>query len=652
MGQGTYQSMAMLLAEELEVSLESVEVVSTDGKKKYGSQLSGGSSSVRMLWLPLRKAGAAAKEMLIKAAAQTWQVDAADCYAQHGKIFHKPTSKSLPYGDLVETASTMEVPQNPVIKDKKDFKLLGNNLQRRDIPLKVTGKATFSIDLKIEGMLYATLERSPIIHGKVVSFDDSKARAVEGVRDIFQSERPFFGKSFQAVAVVADNYFAATKARKLLDIQWDNGDFEKVSTESIFNGYKELAKTKGVVGESKGNFENAFFESQNKLEAEYETPFLAHAPMEPENAIVHFREDEIEIWAPIQGPDNVVSSVAGFFKIAPEKVIVHVSFIGGAFGRKAFVDYILEAALISKKMNAPIKLLWTREDDTIQGPFRPGALSSMRGALDEKGNLTAFQHKIIAPSIMHQLWGGLKEGTADEWAMDGITSMDSPYNVPNTTIDFVLAETTVPLAWWRSVYASTNMFGHECFVDEMAYLAKKDPLEFRLDMLKDAPRFSNVLQLLGEKSNWNQKLPEGSGIGIAMARSFETIVAQAVTVARDKEGKLYVKKVVSVMDCGMYVNPDNVKAQTEGNIIMGLTAALKDAITFEKGKTMQSNFHNYRMLRINEIPEMEIHIVDNDEKPGGVGEPGLPPLAPALCNAVFQATGKRIRKLPFNIEEL
>ncbi|MFD1820450.1 isoquinoline 1-oxidoreductase, beta subunit [Pseudarcicella hirudinis] len=653
MGQGTYQSLPLLLAEELEVTLDQVEIRNTDGQGKYGSQLSGGSSSIRTRWMPMRKAGAAVKEMLIKAAAKKWNVSEAECYAEKAKVFHKPSGKSYTYGELVEEASKLEVPKDPKIKDPKDFKLLGKSVPRPEIPSKVNGTAVFGIDSNVPGMLFVSIERSPTILGKVISFDGSEALRIKGVKHVIKTERKMPHRAVEAVAVVADTYWAALKGRRALKIKWDAEGSDKISTDKYFENLRELAKTEGFEykDDKAGDFAKAFGESAKKVEAQYETPFLAHAPLEPENATVWVQGDKVEIWAPIQGPDGLIPQVAGYLNIKPENVKINVPFMGGAFGRKAYNDYVMEACHVSKQIKAPVKVIWTREDDMTQGPFRPGMLNAFQGAFDAKGALTAYNHKIVGGSIQHQVFGNPLKNVPDDWAGEGSGLGDSPYEIPNRRQSFHLAETDIPIVWWRSVYASTNAFGHESFIDELAHSAGMDPLAFRLNLLADSPRFSRVLQKLAQKSDYHQKLPENKAIGIAIARSFATIAAHAVTVSKQGDG-VKIEKVVSVIDCGMTVNPDNIKAQTEGNIVMGITAAIKNGITIKEGKTEQTNFHEYNVLRMTEIPAIEIYVVDNMEAPGGVGEPGLPPIAPALCNAIFNLTGKRIRTLPFDIDKI
>ncbi len=661
MGQGTYQSMPALLAEELCISLDNVKIVQTEGEPKHGNQNAGGSSSVRGLWKPLRTVGAAAREMLIAAAAANWSVPASECRAENGRIIHTPSKRSFGYGELAAKAATMPVPKEPKLKDQKDFTILGKPAPRADTPMKVDGTAKFGIDAKVAGMLYASIERSPTIGGKVTKIDDAKSLKVKGVKHVVKSERPLFGSTLEGVAVVAESYYAAVKGRKALAVTWDTNGFDKFSTDGFYEQMRTLAAKDGIRAESsKGDAASAFKSAAKTVEAVYETPFVAHAPMEPEAVVADYKSDgTIEVWASTQGPVWTKRTVAKQFGTTPDKVTVHPQFLGGSFGRKGGLDdFIMEAVHISKQVKAPVKLVWTREDDITQGPFRPGMVNALTASLDANGAVTGFRHRVVGPSIQFQGRADIA-GKIDDWAMEGIEPDDSPYAIPNVAIEYAHAPATTPVMWWRSVYASTNMFGHESFIDEIAAAAGKDPLDFRLELLAKAnpapnstgARFQAVLTMLKEKSGWSSaKLPQAKGRGVAVARSFESIAAHAVTVGRGVDGKLRVEKVVVVLDCGMHVNTDTVMAQTEGNIIMGLAAATKDAITFKNGRTEQTNFDTYRVLRINEVPTIEIHVMPSSNAPGGVGEPGLPPLAPALANAVFAATGKRLRTLPMNLD--
>ena len=652
MGQGSTQAVPSLLAEELEVSLDKVKIVQSDGKGKYGDQTSGGSSSVRALWLPIRKAGAAAREMLIQTAAKRWNVSTTECYSLEGKILLKGSDKSLTFGELADDASKLEIPKNPKLKEAKDFKIIGKYNKRLDVPERVTGKAVYGLDVDIPGMVYAAIVHSPMLHGKIASIDDTDTRKIAGVLQVVKTERPMPHRKSEAVAVIATNWWAALKGKKALKVQWDNGNYDKtLSTQKYFDETYAAAKKEGINYEEKGDFSAKFASAKQKLESNYETPFLAHAPIEPENAIVHVKDDgSIEIWAPVQGPDWALRDVCGYMKVKPEQVKINVTLLGGAFGRKAYHDFLLEACHLSKELKKPVKVTWTREDDITQGPYRPGMLSHMQGFV-ENGKITGFHHHAIGESIVGQVFKGLKEDEADPWLSGEISSENSKYNFDTASkVSWTNVKTDIPIVWWRSVYASNFGWGQECFIDELAHLAGKDPIQARLDILSDE-RFRKVLETLAEKANWKEKLPEGQAKGMAVFRSFDSISAACITVSKQGNG-VKIDKVVSVIDCGHYVNPDNVKAQTEGNIVMGLTAAIKDGITFTNGVCDQTNFHQFNIMRINETPKMEIHIIDSGANPGGVGEPGLPPIAPALGNAIFAATGKRVKKLPFDINNI
>jgi isoquinoline 1-oxidoreductase subunit beta len=648
MGQGSTQAVPSLLAEELEVSLEKVKLIQSDGKSKYGSQTSGGSSSVRELWEPLRKAGAAAKEMLTETAAKRWGVSIDKCYAEDGRIHQRNSDKSFSYGELADEASKLQIPKNPKLKDPKDFKIIGKTKPRLDVPDRVTGKAVFGMDVDVPGMVYAAILHSPAIHGKIVSIDDAAAKKIPGVIKVMKAERPMPHRTSEAVAVIATNWWAALKGKKALNVTWDNSGLDKMTTDSYFAKSYEAAKAEGINFEEKGDIDQALAHAEKTLEAVYETPFLAHAPIEPENAIAHVKDNgEVEIWAPIQGPDWALRDVAGYLKVKPEQIKINVFLLGGAFGRKAYHDFLLEACFLSKELKKPVKVIWTREDDISQGPYRPGMLSAMRGAVNGK-RIAAFHHHAIGESINRQVFNGLKDHEVDDWIAGELSAENHKYNLPVWKLSWSNVKTDIPIVWWRSVYASNFAFGQECFMDELAHAAGVDPIEARQAVLQDT-RFKKVLEVISEKANWKEKLPAGQGRGVAVFKSFGSISACCVTVSKQSDGSVKIDKVVSVIDCGWHVNPDNVKAQTEGNIVMGLTAAIKPGITYAGGMAQQSNFHDYPIMRINEAPEMDIHIVNSGEVPGGVGEPGLPPVAPALANAIFAATGKRLRKLPIDL---
>lgn len=652
MGQGTWQSMPALIAEELGVTFDQIDIRITTGEKRFGDQWVGGSSSVRQSWIPLRQIGAAAREMLIKAAATRWKGAEADCYTENAKVWHRASKKSFTFGELVADAAKLEVPKEPKLKDPKDFTILGKPTPRPDVPPKVNGKAEFGIDVKVPGMLYATMQRCPVIHGKVVSFNEAEVAAMPGVKAVFKTERKMPHKSVDAVAVVATNYWSALKARQALQIEWDNTGYENISTEKYFAECRAKVGQEGnSYPDGVGDVKAGFAKAAKVLEAQYETPFTAHAPIEPMNATVFVQGNKAEVWAPVQASTQTIEEVAAYLGIPQENVTMHTVFMGGSFGRKGYYDFVMEATAISKKMQAPVKLIWTREDDMANGPFRPGMLNAVKGGLDAAGNLVAWEHKIIGASIKHQVFKDDVSNKIDDWASETIDQATSPYAIPNRRQAHILNDTPIPIVWWRSVYSSTNAFGQESFVDEMAYAAGKDPMDFRLELLKNESRWTALLHFLAEKSNYRALRKAGKAVGIAISHCFASTAAYAVTVSK-KDAGVVIENIVGVIDCGQYVNPDTVKAQTEGNAVMALSAALKPAITFADGQAQESNFHQFSILRLDETPPIEIHILENLEKPGGVGEPGFPPLAPALCNAIFLATGKRVRKLPFDLGNL
>lgn len=652
MGQGTYQSMPVILAEELEVSLDNVTIQQANADKKFGDMSVGGSNSVKGSWMLLRKAGAAAKEMFITAAAQSWNVPVENCYAKNGMVLLKDSDKTASYGSLVDAASKLPVPKEPKLKDPKDFTLIGKQTKRPDIAMKTNGTALFGLDIKVPGMVYASVERCPYFHGTIKSFDDTAAKQIAGVKRVLPAERKLNKNTFYGVAVIADNYWAALQGRKALKIEWqkkDNATFAENSTD-LYAKFHALAKTDGAIVKSEGNFDNAFASASKKIEAVYELPFAAHAPMEPQNTVAYVKDNSCEIWTPTQVPDQVQSDVSKYLNIPPENVIVHVTFLGGGFGRRLFIDSVMEAVYLSRELKAPVKSVWMREDDMSVGPFRPGHVNALKAGLDAKGNIVALQHKVVAPSIdFDQFMGEDATKKEDSGALEGVT--ESPYEIPNIKLHNIYAETPVSIGWWRSVYSATVAFAQESFIDELAYAAKKDPLDFRLNMITKNSKMKNLYETLREKSDWDKPLPAGWGKGIAAWNFFAGQAGHVVFVSK-KDNAVKIEKIVAVIDCGTAVNPDNVRSQVEGATVMALTAAIKGEITLQDGMVVQKNFNDYHMMRMNEVPPIEVHVVNSADAPDGVGEPGLPPLAPALGNAIFAATGKRIRKLPFDINNI
>lgn len=650
MGQGTFQSVPALIAEELEVSLDQVTIKQTGGEKKFGGgQSSGGSASVRTGYQMLRKIGASAREMLIKAASQKWDVPVTECYAENAKVFHKPSGKSLGYGELAEAASKMEVPKSPTLKDPKEFKILGKRYPRPDVPLKSTGKAIFGIDITVPGMVYASIERCPVFGGQLVSFDATAAKKVKGVIAVETCERNISGQKNEGVAVIAENYWAALQGRKALVVKWDYQGNEDFNSKTYEQSLRDAAKEEGAIEHAQGNFDKAFAEAPVKLEAFYETPVVSHSPIEPMNCVASWYDgNKVEIWTSTQVPGSIMNEVPKIFDIPQENVKVNVTFNGGGFGRRLYPDYVMETVQLTKKVGKPVKAIWTREDDTKLGPFRPMTYSAMKGALSADGKAIAFQHKVISPTL-----GGKKDydkTKADGTMTEGIS--EQKYEIEHMKNLYVHHYLHVPTAAWRAVTSTTLAFSHESFIDEMAVKAKKDPMAFRLGMLTKESDTKNLLQKLKEVSNWDKPLPAGWGRGVAQYEFFAGLGGYVVEVSKKGTG-IKIEKIYAVIDLGTVVNPDTVEGQVQGAAVMALTAAVKGGITFEKGQTVQSNYHNNPLIRINEMPKVEVHILANGgPRIKGVGEPGLPAFAPALCNAIYAATGKRIRRLPFDINKI
>jgi isoquinoline 1-oxidoreductase subunit beta len=649
MGQGSFQSVPQIIAEELEVDMNDVNIVFAQGSQtKYGSQITGGSSTIRGSYQRLLKLSASAREMLIEAAANRWKVDRKECFAENGHVIHKPTGKKLNYGALVEDASKLQAPAHVDLKSPKDYKVIRKPLPRQDTPLKTNGTAIFGLDKRIPGMLYAVVERNPRFLGKIKSFDDTAAKAVPGVKHVIPVKMRVFSHDREGVAVVADNLWSAMQGRKALKVTWDDTGFEHHSTEDLYGKMNEALKTsKPISFRTKGDSATLFETATKKLEAVYETPYESHSCMEPLNCIAHYQQNKLEIWGPIQGPDWVQKDIAELMGLKVDDVTVNMTFLGGGFGRKAFLDYPHEAAVISKAINAPVQVVWSREDDMTQGPFRPGMVYQCRGVIDGT-RIASFETKMAGQNMGHQNPGANKK-SYNSSVTEGFleTYLDS---LPNYSFSDVPLDSPVPVMWWRSVYSSTNGFAFESFMDELAVMAGKDPLDFRRQHLWNG-RYQDLLSKLEEVTGWKAR-GKNAGYGVAVTECFNSIVGEVVKVSKGTDGKVKIDKVWAVMDCGWYVNPDIVKAQVEGSIVMAHGAAVKHATHFKDGMAVEKNFDSYKMSRITDIPEIEVHIMDNEEKAGGVGEPGLPPFTAALTNAIFDLTGKRIRKLPFSLDQV
>ena len=647
MGQGSFQSVPQIVAEELEVDLKDVNVIFGQGNKKYGNQVTGGSSTIRGSYKNLLNLSATAREMLIQAAAKKWNVPASECYAQAGSVIHKPSGRKFHYGELAADAAKLETPKNVTLKKPSEYKILRKPLRRRDSPLKTNGEAIFGLDKKLPGMLYAAVERNPRMRGKLKSFDDSETKKIPGVKKVFPVKMAVFSTYREGVAVVADSTWAAIQGKKALKVEWDDSGFEHLDTAEMYKRMREgLANKEGISFKKQGDPDAVLQKAQKKIDVVYETPYQHHYAMEPLNCIAHYQQDQVEIWGPIQAPDWIQDHLSKELNIPREKIIVNMTFLGGGFGRKAFMDYPHEAVVISKEMGTPIQVIWTREDDSTQGPYRPGMCYRCEGVLTN-GTIDAIKVRMTGQNIGH-MFGGPRDK-----ANDSITEgFLEPYykTIKNISFAEVPFETPIPIMWWRSVYASTNGFAYECFLDELAVAAGKDPLGFRREYLTDE-RTLKLIDKLEAVSGW-KKRKKKEGYGVAITECFSSTVGQVVKVSRGKDGKIKIDKVWAVMDCGWYVNPDIIQAQVEGSIVMALGAACMHEITFKDGLTVQKNLYSYDMPKMRDTPPIEVYIMDNEENAGGVGEPGLPPFAPALMNAVFDLTGKRIRKLPHSLNNI
>ncbi|HYQ81738.1 MAG TPA: xanthine dehydrogenase family protein molybdopterin-binding subunit [Anaeromyxobacteraceae bacterium] len=634
MGQGVHTSMPMLVAEELECDWKSVRIQQAPTEPRFGQMSTGGSRSVRGSWTPLRQAGAAAREMLVLAAAVRWGVEPRSCRAEAGKVIHDASGRTVPYGALVAAAAKLPVPKDPPLKDPKDFRLLGKPIPRLDTPSKVNGKAVFGIDVRVPGMLFATVARPPVVGGTVAGFDGAKARKVPGVRKVVQVP--------SGVAVLASSTWAAIQGREALEVRFDdgpNGALDSAAVERLLSD--PAAKPKVVRAD--GDLEAALGAAAKKLEAVYQAPFLAHATMEPMNCTARVTKKGAELWVPTQAPTWAQGAVAKALDLPESAVAVHTTLLGGGFGRRAIPDFSVEAAQVARAAGAPVQVVWTREDDLRHDLYRPASRHELRAGLDGDGRLVAWHHRVRAPSIAVQLFGG-REGRPD--VVEG--AADVPYGAGTVLVDCVTPEVGLRVGWWRSVYASQNAFAEECFIDECAAAAGKDPVAFRRELLAKHPRHRGVVELAAEKAGWGASLPPGRGRGIASYFSFGSWVAEVAEVSlHGKEVRVH--RVVAAVDCGRFVNPDTVQAQVESAVAFGLSAALRGEITLERGRVKQGNFDDYEPLRLQEMPAVEVHLVPSTEDPGGIGEPGLPPIAPAVANAVFAVTGQRLRRMPLRV---
>ena len=684
MGQGIYTALAMLVAEELDADWSKVKVEQAPIDKMYanitmltdglpfdaedtsyaasvarrvgyslgdtlGVQATGGSTSVRDGWESMRIAGASAREMLIAAAAKQWQVSASECTTSNGVVSHTASSRQASYGELAADAAQLRPPTEPKLKERKNYVLIGKSQPRLDIPAKVTGEAVFGLDVRLPGMVYAAIAQCPVFGGTLKSFDDKKTKSMPGVKQVVSLPN--------AVAVVADSYWRAKTALAALTVVWEEGANSQLDSAGIAEQFKrDMMADKAGSYRNDGDAVAELGRAAKVIEAEYQVPFLAHATLEPINCTARVANGGCEVWISNQAP-SLVQWIAGKTAgVETEKVIVHTPYLGGGFGRRAEMDAVVQAVTIAKQLNGrAVKVVWSREEDTQHDMYRPAAMAKFRAALDSEGKPTAWWNRIVGPSVTLSFMERIVPWAASDMMQDKTNAegaADVQYEIANLKVEHVLSRTPIPVGFWRSVGHSYNSFFKESFVDELAFGAGKDPFEFRRSLLRQHPRHRKVLETVAEKSGWGKPMEKGTGRGIALHESFHSIVAQVAEVAVSDDGQIRVKRVVCVIDCGPTINPDTIVAQMESGIIFGLSAALFGEITIKNGRVEQDNFPSYDMVRLAETPLIEVHIIDSDAALGGVGEPGTPPIAPAITNAIFAATGKRIRQLPIRSEEL
>jgi isoquinoline 1-oxidoreductase subunit beta len=642
MGQGVYTAIAMILAEELDADLAQIALEHAPpsdklyGNPAFGIQATGNSNSIRAWWQRLREAGAAARAMLVQAAAKQWQVDPASCTASKSEVIHKDSGRKLSYGELASAASS-ETPKDVPLKDPKDFVYIGQPLKRFDTPDKVNGKAVYGIDAMLDGMKFATVAACPVHGGKVRNVDDTAAKKIAGVRKVVVLD--------DMVAVVGDHMWAAKQGLDALKIDWDEGANARLSTDDIWRELRAASEKDGAVAKSVGDIAKGLATGE-RVEAAYELPFLAHAPMEPVNATVHFKGDSCDVWTGTQVMTRCQLEAAKAAGLPVEKVAVNNHLLGGGFGRKLEADMVVAAVRVAKQADGPVKVLWTREEDIRHDVYRPVYRDTIAATLSD-GKIAAWKYKVTGSSVMAR-W--FPAGFANGIDIDAVDSaVDMPYDIPNFHVEYVRAEPPgVTTGFWRGVGPNNNVFAIECFMDELARKAGKDPVEFRRSMLGKNPRLLAALNLAAEKSGWGQPLPARVGRGVCAQPSFASFIATVVEAEVDEQGEVHLRRVTSAVDTGIAVNPDTIVAQLEGGLIFGLTAALYGEITIAKGRVQQSNFNDYRMLRIDQTPKIEVHVIKSGEAPGGIGETGATAGPPALRNAIYAATGVALRRLPID----
>ena len=649
MGQGTYTSIPMLIAEELEVDLKQVRLEHAPPDEKLyvnpllGVQATGNSNAIRGAWQPLRQAGATARTMLVSAAARRWNVGPSTCRAERGEVIHAPSGRRLGYSELAADAARMPLPENVALKRPQDFKLIGTPAKRLDTPSKVNGTAVFGIDARPPGVKIATLAQSPVFGGRVRRVDDAAARAVKGVRQIVVLD--------DVVAVVADHMGAAKKGLAALVIEWDDGPHAGLTTDAIAAELERATLKPGTVAENIGDADRAMASAATKVEASYHVPFLAHATMEPVNCTVHVRKDGCEVWVGNQALARAQAAAAKTAGLRVDQVVVHNHLIGGGFGRRLEADYVVRAVEIAKHVEGPVKVVWTREEDIQHDMYRPMFFDRLSAGLDDKGMPVAWNNRFAGSSVIARWLPAAFNNGLDPDTTEG--AIDLVYDLPNLHVEYVRVEPPgISTAFWRSVGPSHNVFVTESFMDELAAAAKQDPVAYRLALLDKTPRAKAVLALAAEKAGWGEKLPSRVGRGVSIQNAFATYMAHVAEVEVSKQGAVRVRRVVCAVDCGTIVNPDTVEAQIQSAVMFGITAALYGEITVKNGRVEQSNFDTYQMLRMNEAPAVEVHILQSSEPPGGMGEAGTSLIVPAATNAIFAATGTRLRKLPVEVSML
>jgi isoquinoline 1-oxidoreductase subunit beta len=661
MGQGTYTSMPMLLAEELEVDLDQVRLEHAPpndalyAEPFFGVQETGGSTSVRGNWEPLRRAGAAARLLLVSAAAQAWNVEPSSCRAERGEVIHGATGRRLSYGTLVERAAGIPVPREVPLKEPKDWKLIGTARRRLDAPEKVDGTAVFGIDARVPGMRFAAVAACPVLGGRLASVNDTRAKAIAGVQQVVRLD--------DAVAVVADNTWTAKRGLAALEIGWDEGPNATLTTADIVRRLAAASERSGVVARQEGHPTKAMASAARKIEATYEVPFLAHATMEPINCTAHVRRDGCDLWLGTQVPTFAQRAAMRLTGLRRDQIQVHNHLLGGGFGRRLEVDFVIQAVKIAKQVEGPVQVHWSREEDIQHDLYRPYYYDRLSAGLDREGMPVAWTHRVAGSSILARVVSQLLPKTlrvmraaglgqliamlrgVDRDAVDA--AVDPPYDLPNIRVEYAREEPPgVPTAFWRAVGTTGNAFAVESFIDELAAAAQRDPLAYRQAVLGQSPRARAVLDLAAKEAGWGERLPAGRGRGIALLHAFGSYIAQVAEVSISSSGQVRVARVVCAVDCGTTVNPETVKAQMEGGIVFGISAALFGEITIKNGRVEQTNFRDYRVLRMSEAPVVDVHLVKSTEAPGGIGEPATSAVMPAVTNAIFAATGKRIRRLP------